>query len=237
MSDREELRQAMATRLRLEQWSGVGWLPTTTQVSHRTLDGWAQEAQGCRACRLCEGRRTVVFGEGNPKARVMFIGEAPGMEEDLQGRPFVGAAGELLTRILRALGVTRDDVYIANLVKCRPPQNRVPLPDELAACRRYLDAQIALIRPRVICALGRTAANALLRTEHPVGALRGTAHRLGEIPVVVTYHPAHLLRHPESKRDAWADVQQLLPYLKSQRREAGMASARCEPEQRAGCRA
>ena len=206
--------RSMVTRLRLEQLSGVGWLPTAIPSPHRSLDGWAQKARACRACRLCEGRHHVVFGEGNPEARLLFIGEAPGMEEDLQGRPFVGAAGELLTRIIRALGFTRDDVYIANMVKCRPPQNRLPLPDELAACRRYLDAQIALIQPRAICALGRTAANALLHTEAPVGALRGTVHHVGDIPVVVTYHPAHLLRHPEAKRDTWADVQQLLPYLK-----------------------
>jgi len=144
----------------------------------------------------------------------MFVGEGPGMEEDLQGRPFVGAAGALLTKIIQALGLSREHVYITNMVKCRPPQNRVPLPDELASCRRYLDAQIALVRPRVICTLGRTAANALLQIDAPVGALRGQRHLFGDIPVIVTYHPAHLLRHPEAKRETWADVRQLLPYLR-----------------------
>jgi len=209
------MRRALATRLRLEQLGGLAWLPVgapaATTVS--SLDSWAREASNCRACSLCEGRRTVVFGEGNPRAALLFIGEGPGMEEDLQGRPFVGLAGQLLTKIIQALGLTRDQVYIANMVKCRPPQNRVPLPEELAACRRFLDAQIALIQPHVICALGRTAANALLNSEAPLGALRGRDHALGSIPVVVTYHPAHLLRHPEAKREAWADVQRLLPYL------------------------
>lgn len=168
----------------------------------------------CRACRLCDGRHTVVFGEGNPSAPVMFIGEAPGAEEDLQGRPFVGAAGTLLTKMIHALKVTREQVYIANTVKCRPPNNRPPQPDELAACRRWLDAQIALIRPRAICALGRTAANALLNTDQPLGALRGRPQAVHGIPVIVTFHPAHLLRHPEAKRECWADLQRLFPYLR-----------------------
>lgn len=204
---------ALQMRLKLERLSGFTWLPIVTTSPPRNLEDWAEEARGCRACRLSEKRHRVVFGEGNSQAKLLFIGEAPGMEEDLQGRPFVGAAGELLTRILQALKLRRDEVYIANMVKCRPPQNRAPHPDELAACRRYLDAQISLISPRVICALGRTAANALLNTDLPLGALRGKRHRLGSIPVIVTYHPAHLLRHPEAKRDAWADLQQLLPYL------------------------
>ena len=215
MSDLAAARRALATRLRLERLGGLPWLPVgaPTNEANSSLESWAREASTCRACPLCEGRRTVVFGEGNPRAAVMFIGEGPGMEEDLQGRPFVGPAGQLLTKIIQALGLTRDQVYIANMVKCRPPQNRVPRPEELTACRRFLNAQIALIQPQVICALGRTAANALLNTEAPLGALRGRDHALGAIPVVVTYHPAHLLRHPEAKREAWADVQRLLPHL------------------------
>ena len=211
---------ALKRRVQIEQMGGLAFLPLAPRASRAvsaepaTLAEWAQAASQCQACRLCEKRRTVVFGEGNPQAAVMFIGEAPGMDEDLQGRPFVGAAGELLTKIIQALKLTREDVYIANTVKCRPPQNRVPQPDELATCRRYLDAQIALIKPRVICTLGRTAANALLGTEAPLGALRGRPHRVGDIPVIVTYHPAHLLRHPEAKRDTWADVQQLIPYCR-----------------------
>ena len=215
MADITAARRALAARLRVEQLGGLSWLPVgaPTTTTAPSLERWAREASTCRACSLCEDRRTVVFGEGNPRAALMFIGEGPGMEEDLQGRPFVGPAGQLLTKIIQALGLTRDQVYIANMVKCRPPQNRVPLPEELAACRRFLDAQIAAIQPSVICALGRTAANALLNTESPLGALRGRAHALGSIPVIVTYHPAHLLRHPEAKREAWADVQRLLPHL------------------------
>ena len=213
MTDVELTPQALRTRLRLEALSGIAWLPVTRPVP-TSLNEWAAVAAACRACRLCEGRHSVVFGEGHPNARVLFIGEAPGADEDAQGRPFVGAAGQLLTKMIQALKLTRADVYIANTVKCRPPGNRVPQPDELAACRRYLDAQIALIRPRVICTLGRTAANAVLGLEAPLGALRGGAHALGEIPVIVTFHPAHLLRHPEAKRDAWTDLQRLIPYLK-----------------------
>lgn len=205
---------ALKTRLRLEALSGIAWLPIARPYTPRTLAEWAAAAAACRACQLCEGRHTVVFGEGSPSAPLMFVGEAPGAEEDLQGRPFVGAAGELLTKMIQALKLTREQVYIANTVKCRPPNNRVPLPEELAACRRYLDAQLALIRPRVVCALGRTAANALLGTDGPLGALRGRPHTVGGIPVIVTYHPAHLLRHPEAKRDAWADLQRLFPYLR-----------------------
>ena len=204
---------ALRTRLRLEALSGVSWLPLNRPEAG-ALESLAREAAQCRACRLCEGRRTVVFGEGDPGARLMFVGEGPGAEEDVQGRPFVGPAGTLLTKMIQALKVTREQVYIANTVKCRPPNNRPPQPDELAACRRYLDAQLALIRPRVICALGRTAANALLNTEQPLGALRGRAHAIGKIPVIVTYHPAHLLRHPEAKRECWADLQRLFPYLR-----------------------
>lgn len=202
----------LLTRLRLERWSGLTWLPAAP--ASPTLADWGRRAQSCRDCRLCEGRTTVVFGEGSPQAPLLFVGEAPGAEEDRQGRPFVGAAGGLLTKMIQALGVQRADVYIANTVKCRPPQNRPPAPDELAACRPYLEAQMALIRPQVICALGRTAANALLDTEQSLSGLRGRDARFGEIPVVVTYHPAHLLRHPEAKREAWADLQRLLPYLR-----------------------
>ena len=219
MTDPMVTPQALRTRLRVEALSGVAWLPMTpapagTQSQPTTLAEWAQAAAVCRDCRLCDGRRTVVFGEGDPAARLMFVGEGPGAEEDLQGRPFVGPAGGLLTKMIQALKLTREQAYIANTVKCRPPNNRPPQPDELAACRRYLDAQLALIRPRVVCALGRTAANALLNTEQPLGALRGRPHAVGGIPVIVTYHPAHLLRHPEAKRDAWTDLQQLFPYLK-----------------------
>ncbi|MBI4313202.1 MAG: uracil-DNA glycosylase [Candidatus Omnitrophica bacterium] len=209
---------ALLNRLKLEEWSGISWMthsktPAPPATQQRTLKDWEAAAKQCTLCNLCKKRRTAVFGEGNPKAEIMFVGEGPGAEEDMQGRPFVGPAGALLTKIIQALGLSREEVYIANTVKCRPPNNRVPAPEELAACRPYLEAQIELIRPKAICALGRTAANALLKTDAPIISLRGKTHRLGGTPLIVTYHPAFLLRNPESKRDTWNDVQKLLPLI------------------------
>jgi uracil-DNA glycosylase len=170
---------------------------------------------GCTRCRLAEGRKRVVFGAGNPTAELMFIGEGPGAEEDRQGLPFVGAAGELLTRIIEAMEMTREQVYIANVVKCRPPGNREPQPDEIAACRGYLDRQIALIRPRAIVALGKTAAHTLLGSDAPIGRIRGQWFRVQEIPTLVTYHPAALLRNPALKRPTWEDVQRVRDFLRA----------------------
>ncbi|HVS01608.1 MAG TPA: uracil-DNA glycosylase [Thermoanaerobaculia bacterium] len=167
----------------------------------------ADEARSCRRCRLSEGRRTVVFGTGDPDAELMFLGEGPGAEEDRQGLPFVGPAGQLLTRIIEAIGLERDQVYIANVVKCRPPGNRDPQPDEVAACRRFLEAQIRLVAPRVIVALGRVAAQTLLGNDLPVGRMRGAWHQVLGVPVRVTYHPAALLRNASFKRPTWEDMQ------------------------------
>lgn len=163
----------------------------------------------CTKCPLGHTRRHFVFGSGNEHADVMFIGEAPGAEEDLQGTPFVGPAGQLLTKILHAIRFTRDDVYIANILKCRPPNNREPLPDEIVACEPILREQIRLIQPRLICALGRVAGQALLRTTAPLGRLRGKFHEYQGIKLLVTYHPAALLRNPELKRPTWEDMQML----------------------------
>jgi len=165
------------------------------------------EASACTRCRLAEGRRTVVFGTGNTDADLMFIGEGPGAEEDRQGLPFVGPAGQLLTRIIGAIGLQRGDVYIANVVKCRPPGNRDPQPDEVAACRGFLEEQVRLIAPRVIVALGRIAAQTLLGNELPVGRMRGSWHRVFGVPLRVTYHPAALLRNDALKRPTWEDMQ------------------------------
>ena len=165
--------------------------------------------QDCQACRLHEGRRQVVFGTGNPEADLVFVGEAPGYEEDLQGEPFVGRAGQLLTRIIQAIGLTREDVYILNVIKCRPPQNRNPLPDEVAACRPVIDRQLACLNPRVICALGTFAAQALLRSDERISRLRGRFHRIGDILVRPTFHPAYLLRNPQEKRKVWQDMQEI----------------------------
>jgi DNA polymerase len=162
-----------------------------------------EEAQGCTRCRLAGGRNSVVFGSGNPDADLMFIGEGPGAEEDKQGLPFVGRAGE------------RAEVYIANIVKCRPPGNRDPEPDEVAACRGYLDRQIDLVRPRIVVALGRIAAQTLLGSETPIGRLRGQWYAVRGVPMMVTYHPAALLRNPSLKRPTWEDLQQVRDRLRA----------------------
>jgi DNA polymerase len=165
----------------------------------------------CRACGLHEGRTQTVFGVGNTEADWLFIGEAPGAEEDRQGEPFVGRAGQLLNSILFAIGTRRERVYIANVLKCRPPRNRDPQPEEARCCRPYLDRQITLIAPKIIVGLGRIAAQQLLQTDTPIGRLRGRLHHyaLGgrRIPLVVTYHPAYLLRSPHEKSKVWEDLQ------------------------------
>jgi len=178
------------------------------------LEPIRRQALVCTACRLHKERTQVVFGEGTLDARLVFVGEGPGREEDLQGRPFVGAAGTLLTKIIQAMGLQREEVYIANVVKCRPPMNRPPEPDEVAACSGYLRAQLSTIQPKVICALGKTAATALLGTEAPMNQLRGKTFQWEGTPVIVTYHPAYLLRNPAAKKDVWADMQRILPLLK-----------------------
>lgn len=175
-------------------------------VALEDLAGVAAHVAGCRRCPLAAGRTHTVPGEGDPAARLMLIGEGPGATEDETGRPFVGRAGELLDSILSAIDLRREEVFIANVVKCRPPNNRKPLPDEMGACLPYLARQIALIRPAVIVALGGTAAEALLGARSSLGALRGTVHRLGGIPLIVTYHPAALLRNPHWKKPTWDDV-------------------------------
>ncbi len=179
------------------------------------LAALASVAAGCTRCRLAEGRTKVVFGAGNPNAELMFVGEGPGAEEDRQGLPFVGAAGELLTKIIQAIEKTREEVYIANIVKCRPPGNRDPQPDEIAACRGYLDKQIALVRPRILVALGRVAAQTLLGNDSPIGRMRGQWFQVEGIPTMVTYHPAALLRNPALKRPTWEDMQQVRDFLRT----------------------
>ncbi|MCP3964461.1 MAG: uracil-DNA glycosylase [bacterium] len=174
----------------------------------------ATEASECAACRLSEGRKQVVFGSGNPDADLMLVGEGPGAEEDRRGLPFVGPAGELLTKILRAIDLERDEVYIANVVKCRPPSNRDPERDEIAACRGYLERQIELVRPRVIVALGRVAAQALFGTTEALGRLRGRWHTVRGVPARATYHPAALLRYSKYKRPTWEDMQEVRDRLR-----------------------
>ncbi len=173
-----------------------------------TLEALRAEVAGCQACALAGGRTQTVFGNGDPRARWMFIGEAPGRDEDARGEPFVGKAGRLLGAMLNALGLTREAVYVANVVKCRPPHNRDPEAAERAACRGYLDAQIRAVQPELVIALGRVAAASLLDTDAALGTLRGRTHTLpgSELPVVVTYHPAYLLRQPVHKARVWEDL-------------------------------
>ena len=168
----------------------------------------------CERCKLCSfGRRQVVFGVGNPRARLMFVGEAPGEDEDRQGEPFVGRAGQLLTRIIEAINLTRDQVYIANVIKCRPPGNRNPEPDEVAACEPFLFQQIDIVKPRVIVALGKFAAQCLLRTTEPITRLRGREFQYRGATLIPTFHPAYLLRNPSSKREVWEDMKKVRAIL------------------------
>ncbi|RKZ16791.1 uracil-DNA glycosylase [bacterium] len=168
-----------------------------------------EEVLPCTSCNLSAGRNNTVFGAGSPEADIMFIGEAPGRDEDLQGEPFVGRSGQLLTKIIGAIGLARDDVYIANILKCRPPENRDPAGGEVTACEPHLKRQLAIIRPRVICCLGRIAAQTLLNTNLSLKRLRESVHFYAGIPVMATYHPAALLRNPQWKNETWNDVRKL----------------------------
>ena len=225
----EPLREIIADlRSYLEYLKGLGIesLPASTETmkakDHRpssrssplTLEGVRNEMGDCRRCKLNKTRRTLVFGEGNPKAQLMFVGEGPGYDEDVQGRPFVGRAGQLLTKIIQSIGLQREDVYIANIVKCRPPQNRNPETDEIEACHPFVLKQIEAIQPRIICALGTFAAQTLLKTNEKITALRGRVFDLGGVKVIPTYHPAFLLRNPEKKRAVWEDMKRILDLLK-----------------------
>jgi DNA polymerase len=172
------------------------------------------ELGDCQRCKLAGGRENIVFGVGNPAAALVFVGEAPGADEDEQGEPFVGRAGQLLTKMIEAMGFAREDVYICNILKCRPPGNRNPEPDEVAACEPFLKAQLAAIRPRMIVTLGKFAAHCLLREDTPITRLRGSFRDYEGIPLMPTYHPAFLLRDPGRKREAWADLQQVIAALR-----------------------
>ena len=175
-----------------------------------TLDEVRRALGDCKRCKLCSGRKNLVFGVGSPKARLVFVGEGPGAEEDNQGIPFVGAAGQLLTKMIAAMGYSRDEVYICNVVKCRPPGNRNPEPDEIEACQPFLEAQLNAIRPSVIIALGKFAAQTLARTDTPITRLRGQWREYVGIPLMPTFHPAYLLRNPAEKKAAWADLQAVM---------------------------
>jgi uracil-DNA glycosylase family 4 len=177
----------------------------------KTLEQLRAAIGDCQRCKLWPGRTHLVFGVGNPKAKLMFIGEGPGRDEDLQGEPFVGRAGQLLTDIItKGMGLRREDVYIANVVKCRPPENRNPEPDEVASCEPFLKKQIDLIRPEIIIALGKFAVQTLLQTKAPITKLRGHWHSYHGIKLMPTFHPAYLLRNPGDKKLVWADIKKVI---------------------------
>lgn len=178
--------------------SGILTLPETRQVLGE-----------CTRCKLHAHRTQIVFGVGDPQADLVFVGEAPGADEDAQGEPFVGRAGQLLTRMIEAMGLSRQEVYICNVLKCRPPNNRTPESDEITSCEPFLIAQLKAIKPQLICALGGIAVSALLKTKTPLSKLRGSFHDYHGIPLLITYHPAYLLRNPNEKKSAWQDLQLL----------------------------
>jgi len=203
--------RALAEHLRFHQALGTRELPLAGEPlagPTSALERVEKASAGCTRCKLSQGRTTIVFGNGSPEARLVIIGEGPGEDEDRQGKPFVGRAGQLLTKMLASVGITREEVYICNIVKCRPPGNRNPEPEEIAACAPYLAGQLAAIQPGIICALGTFATQHLLRTREPISRLRGQLHRMGSILVVPMFHPAYLLRNPgpEYRRQAYDDL-------------------------------
>ncbi|MBI3183012.1 MAG: uracil-DNA glycosylase [Myxococcales bacterium] len=195
--------------------ASLGLIPQEppAEAPRQTLDEVRRELGDCSRCKLGPGRTNLVFGVGNPKAPLVFVGEGPGADEDAQGIPFVGKAGQLLTKMIEAMGFRRDDVYICNVVKCRPPGNRNPEPDEIEACEPFLKAQLRAIRPKAIVALGKFAAQTLLRDPTPITRLRGVWRTYDGTPLMPTFHPAYLLRQPGEKRVAWADLQEVMRFF------------------------
>jgi uracil-DNA glycosylase len=215
-----ELISNLKTYLEYLKGMGIVSLPASEMKADEpiqshiiTLADVRKELGDCKRCKLHRGRKTIVFGEGNERATLMLIGEGPGYDEDVQGRPFVGKAGQLLTKILQSINLPREEVYIANIIKCRPPQNRNPEPDEIQSCHPFLMKQIEAIQPKIICALGTFSAQTLLKTETKITALRGKLFDLEGIKVIPTYHPAFLLRNPDKKREVWEDMKKIVELL------------------------
>jgi len=196
--------------LKAQHEAGLEWtrLPEHC-LGPAILAALKESAQQCTRCRLSASRTRVVFGEGNPQARLLFIGEAPGAEEDRTGRPFIGRAGELLTRIIEAIGLSRDQVYISSVIKCRPPENRAPEKDEITACKPFLIRQIQAIQPAIICTLGTVSTQVILNTRDPITKSRGRFYDVHGIQVMPTFHPAYLLRNPKDKKLVWEDMQKI----------------------------
>jgi DNA polymerase len=190
---------------------------TKESIQANTLDELRAAIGDCQRCKLCAGRTHIVFGVGNPQARLMFVGEGPGRDEDIQGEPFVGRAGQLLTDIItKGIGIKREDVYICNVVKCRPPENRNPEPDEVAACEPFLKKQIDLVRPEIIIGLGKFAVQTLLKSTVPISKLRGNWHSYHGIKLMPTFHPAYLLRNPADKKLVWEDIKKVIKEMQGE---------------------
>lgn len=213
-----ELREVVSSikkHIELERLAGTEevLLPQKVKSELQDLSSLKKKVASCRECELHKTRTNVVFGAGDPRAKLLFVGEAPGMQEDLKGLPFVGRAGQLLTKIIESIGLKRNDVYIANILKCRPPNNRNPFPSEILACEGYLVSQIGLIRPKVICTLGKFAAQTLLRSQETISRLRGRFFEYRGAKLIPTYHPAYLLRNPNDKRLVWEDMKKIRKVL------------------------
>ena len=210
-----------------EMVEGLGAGPACKSSPNRpeTLSALQQEWAGCTRCNLSEDRNLLIFGEGNESADLMFVGEGPGRDEDRIGRPFVGMAGELLGKIIQAMDLLREEVYITNVVKCRPPRNRTPFPEEIETCHPCLRSQIRIIRPKIICALGLPAAQTLLQSTAPISVLRGRFHSMGDIKIMPTFHPAYLLRNPAKKKEVWDDMKQIMGALDLMKKTPPRSSA------------
>lgn len=225
----DQIKESVKFHLEMVEEMGIREIPVSVGQTHVSAPTNSENAQklaelrsdigDCTRCVLHKGRHQLVFGVGNPKATLMFIGEGPGADEDLKGEPFVGRAGQLLTKMIEAMGIQRSDVYIANVVKCRPPGNRSPEPVEIATCIPFLKKQIEIIHPQVIVTLGKFASQTLLQTEIPITKLRGEFHTYEGAQLMPTYHPAFLLRNPNMKRAVWEDLKKVMKYLGNNHRE------------------
>lgn len=215
----EEKREVVLDLINYLQYlreKGISFLPSTKKRKSLILEEVWKELKNCERCKLHRSRKTIVFGEGDENAKLMLIGEGPGYDEDIQGRPFVGKAGQLLTRILQSIQIKRNEVYITNIVKCRPPGNRTPDSDEIKSCFPFLLKQIQIIQPKIICALGTVSAQTLLQTEAKITSLRGKSFEFLGIKIIPTYHPAFLLRNPEKKIEVWEDIQKVAKALREE---------------------
>ena len=211
----KKIMESIENTIESEKLAGINEIITMEiEALGATLPKLDEEIRSCQKCGLSKTRANTVFGDGSLNAELMFVGEAPGKDEDLEGVPFVGKAGKLLTKIIESIGLKREDVFIANILKCRPPENRNPNPQEIAVCSPFLYKQIELIKPKVICALGKFAAQTLLETETPISQLRGKFYFYRGIKLMPTYHPAYLLRNSAGKKDVWEDMQTIARELK-----------------------